>query len=95
MLYREPKLLKAKWTKPDTFALLLVSVLYREPKLLKVLPVAHSSRRDGVSVLYREPKLLKAHSPVSPTLLSHPFQCSTREPKLLKAFKIYHPEGGP
>ena len=78
MLYREPKLLKAKLKLRTDTSALAVSVLYREPKLLKVVPnCTRKTRDDRVSVLYREPKLLKEGTARLTNVQNSRFQCST------------------
>ena len=83
MLYREPKLLKARKLM-DYVLHKVVSVLYREPKLLKErLSSDLCSPCVPVSVLYREPKLLKV---LVDARAFYGFRVSVlyREPKLLK-----------
>ncbi len=60
VLYREPKVLKARYNRAMCTRTYSVSVLYREPKVLKLrLYDVHIAAACSVSVLYREPKVLK------------------------------------
>ncbi|MCX7861355.1 MAG: hypothetical protein N2385_14785, partial [Chloroflexus sp.] len=72
VLYREPKLLKAR-VRYQRAQPLDVSVLYRESKLLKVDNLTNETANESrVSVLYREPKLLKGTRPAMATPIKIP-----------------------